>query len=407
MKRAFLLPAFVAAALIANIAAPIVYGQEAPEFTPHRKSVHMNRAAAEAVQKAISSGAAVANASIPVWNYSFTAAKDGNPYTITMVGSSPFFNGSRTTNIPTVVVPIIVVLPNGSAFDPTVNDKCASNNSAVNQVMNSPVFEPAQFTMNGINMGVGQYLDQYQRASFYNDPSNVSTTGSSYHTVLTVAPAPGTGPSASPSPGATVLPAVTVSIPANEGASYNQLTCSSVAVVDYATFNSTLTNAVLPALQAEGYGTSTFIVFLLHDVVFGEPGDSLNQNCCVTGYRNPPPTSQNPAVQQYVVADYDTSGVFNSEYEGITNVSGEIADWMTDPLSVNTTPTWGDIGNVSTCVNEFDVTGPLIGWTVTSTGGSVPQYPFFSWFYGGSSIGASGVYSDGGVLTVPAHTCGT
>src|SRR5580693_10465355 len=148
MKRAFLLPAFVAAALIANIAAPIVYGQEAPEFTPHRKSVHLNRAAAEAVQKAISTGAAVANASIPVWNYSFTAAKDGNPYTITMVGSSPFFNGSRTTNIPTVVVPIIVVLPNGSAFDPTVNDKCASNNSAVNNVMNSPIFEPGQFTMN-------------------------------------------------------------------------------------------------------------------------------------------------------------------------------------------------------------------------------------------------------------------
>ena len=53
-------------------------------------------------------------------NYSFTAAKDGNPYTITMVGSSPFFNGSRTTNIPTVVVPIIVVLPNGSVGPPVL-----------------------------------------------------------------------------------------------------------------------------------------------------------------------------------------------------------------------------------------------------------------------------------------------
>ncbi len=126
---------------------------------------------------------ATQSSSLPTWTYSVNSPIDGNTYTGQMVGASPYMNGARTTTIPTMVIPVVVLLADGSTYDPTVNQyKCSSWGSALTQVINSPVFRNHAYTMNGINMGTGQYVDEFQRANFYD--INVQKTGDSYHTVL-------------------------------------------------------------------------------------------------------------------------------------------------------------------------------------------------------------------------------
>src|SRR5689334_13537834 len=56
------------------------------------------------------SGAAT---TIPMGPYSVTASRDFNHYTGVLVGRSPFFHGSRTTNVPTFIVPVKIHLPDG------------------------------------------------------------------------------------------------------------------------------------------------------------------------------------------------------------------------------------------------------------------------------------------------------
>ena len=66
---------------------------------------------------------------------------------------------------------------------PTASDTCSPfSSSALNLLMNSPIFLSSSYTINGINMGSGQYIDEFQRANFYD--TNVEITGNSYHTVL-------------------------------------------------------------------------------------------------------------------------------------------------------------------------------------------------------------------------------
>jgi hypothetical protein len=404
MKRSLWL-AGLAAAVLAWTSIPTAQSQETDTTSlvhEYTKTIPLPPVAqSRSGAKSATQEAAVANlSSLPTWNYSVVAS-DGHNYAGTMIGASPYFNGARTTNIPTVVLPIIIVLQSdGSVYDPTATDRCASNQSALNLVMGSPIFQAYDFAINGVDMGSAQYVDDFQRANFYD--GNVATTGNSYHTVLT---------DANGNPGATVLPAVRISIPSNEGASWNQISCSNVAVIDYNTFNSIISNTLIPSLASQGYGPTTFIMFLLHDVVMGNPGDSLFSNCCIIGYHGAQYTS-NGLPQTYAVADYDTSGVIGSA--GLAPTSHEVGEWMDDPYGTNPTPAWGHTGQVSTCQNNLEVGDPLTGWAFNPFGVSMPngitynpqQLAFFSWFYGQSpSIGAGGGYSDGSAFTVPAHTC--
>src|SRR5579871_5647788 len=267
---------FAAAALML-VAGPTAFAQEEDgpvQLHAYTKTIPLPAADAARSRKAFNaSSAAVANgATIPMWNYTITAPKDGNTYSGTMVGASPFFNGARTTKIPTIVVPIIVVLADGSTFDPTAADNCAGKNTSLNLLMQSPIFQQSYpFTMNGINIGSGQYIDEFQRANFYE--ANVATTSDSYHNVLTDL----TG-----APGATVLAPITYRVPSGLGASWI-VGCSSVAVVDFNTFNSYVTS-LIPQLASQGVSTTTLPLFHLHNVVFAQSGDSLLSNCCIVGY---------------------------------------------------------------------------------------------------------------------------
>jgi hypothetical protein len=367
--------------------APAAFGQESaqpPHLAGYYKHLPLRGARSEQVMGAIESGAAIRT--VPMWNYTITSPVDGNTYSGAMVGGSPYFNGLRNTKIPVVLVPLIIKMPDGSNFDPTAADPCGST-TPIAAVQGSPVLQPTAYSMNGVNVGTGQYLDAFQRASFF--ATNVSTTGDSYHTTL--APV-------------TTLAAQTITIPANEGASYSLGGCGKLGVMDFGTFDNIIVNTVMPGLASQGVTPSTFPMFILHNVVMGDPGDSASQNCCVIGYHGAvgfPP-------QTYSPVDYDTTGLFRGSTD-VAAMSHEVGEWMDDPLGSNPTPSWGHTGQVTGCQNNLEVGDPLSGtlFPAIKMANGLTYHPqelaMFSWFFRQNpSIGAGGKYSDNGTFSTGA-----
>ena len=127
---------------------------------------------------------------IPMFSYTVTSSRDGKTYSGVMVGRSPFFHGARTTSIPAVIIPVKFTMTDVSAgaasvFDPTAADPtCSPNGPAVTLLQNSPLLNPVDFTMpftGGVNVGGGEYVDDFQRANFWTD---VQVTGNRFHTAL-------------------------------------------------------------------------------------------------------------------------------------------------------------------------------------------------------------------------------
>src|SRR5690348_6197026 len=101
--------------------------------------------------------------SIPVWSYSVTSPVDGVAYTGVMVGRDPSFHGHRATTIPTIVVPVRFTFSDGTVLDPGAPDSWIGNNSVTALVTNSPIFNNAPYTINGVNIGTTQFGDAFQR----------------------------------------------------------------------------------------------------------------------------------------------------------------------------------------------------------------------------------------------------
>jgi len=105
-----------------------------------------------------------------------------------MVGADPFLHGMRTTNIPVILVPFIVQFTNtttgfATTFDPSTapDTGCTAGLTAMTLVENSPIFQNSAWTLNGIDAGVTQYIDAYQRSNFWKYVHN----GNDYHLLLT------------------------------------------------------------------------------------------------------------------------------------------------------------------------------------------------------------------------------
>ena len=325
---------------------------------------------------------ASASSTIPMWAYSVVSPLDGNLYSGQMVGRSPLFHGHRATTIPVYLVPVILTFAStGTAFDPTSPDPClSSNNTVLRVVQNSPIFQNFTYIINGADVGNTQYVDAFQRANFWSD---VSVAGNSYHTLL----------------GLTTLPAVMVTVPAVSG-NVNNASCGQFGSMDINWWDSYVQNTLLPSLSGQGVGPTSLPLFLFDSVVMYQGTATL---CCILGYHSAYGLST--SVQTYSVSGFDTSGAFGGD---VSILSHEVGEWMDDPLGLNPTPLWGNIGQVAGCQNNLEVGDPLTGRLfppVVMNGFTYdPQeLAFFSWFYRQvPSIGAGGVYSDNSSLTTHA-----
>ena len=347
---------------------------------------------------------------LPTWQYSTTSSVDGNPYKGWMVGRSPFYHGARTTNVPTYVVPVIVNMPDGGVFDPTLADStCLGGSTPQTLFQQSPlILKNTSFSFGATPVGTTQYTDAFQRGNFWNAPSNVAATGNSYHTIL--------GP-------VQTLPAVTVNVPLGLGATYQSTAysstgCGSFGVADFATLDSILRTITLPTLIPSGISPASLVIFLMYNVVEAYPGTNPSSQCCSLGYHgasapaNPTPTSP---IQTYVTADFDSTGLFGNA--NIASISHQLAAWMDDPLSVSSVPLWvPPLSSIVTCQNVLDPGYPLIGFLLHPGAASsnvsaqtstftydLQELAFYSWFYRqGPSLGVNGWFSTNNTLTTDA-----
>jgi hypothetical protein len=382
VKRTLLL---LLATVVLCIAAPAGFGQ-APPARPqgYYTVVPLRGVTFDAVR--ISAASAT---TVPMWDYTITSPVDGLPYSGMMVGRSPFFHGARTTNVPAVIVPVKIVMPDGGVFDPTAADPtCSPSGTALALVQASPVLQSASFTLGGTNVGTTQYSDAFQRANFW---TNVSVTGDRYHTMLNPV---------------TTLGVVTVNVPSGSGTTNSATTlggCGRVGVMDINWWDPFLQGTIIPSLIAQGVNPTTLPLFLFYNVVMTQGTPSLTgTSCCILGYHG----AFSSPVQTYSPFDFDTTKIFSPD---ISVMSHEVAEWMDDPIGANAAPAWGHTGQVSGCQNDVEVGDPLSGTlfpSVAMPNGSTyhPQeLAFFSWFYRQSpSIGVNGWFSDNGTFITGA-----
>jgi hypothetical protein len=326
---------------------------------------------------------------LKMWKYSIKSTRSGSKgqaFTGMMVGKSPIStNGTTTTTV--YVVPLIVQI-GSQTFDPTAPDSsCLGGFSPLELLKVSPmVLAENDFTINGIDVGVTQYSDAFQRANFW---KYVSAKGETYHNKLNYK----------------FLPALTLTPDNTQSVLYSSSGCTSVyGGIDVNWLDLGLKLFIIPSLASEGVGPTNLVTFMLYNTTMYNSNPSA---CCIGGYHG----AYGSPVQTYSPFQYDSAGFFGGAVgEDTAIMSHEINEWQDDPLGNNPTPTWGHVGQVSGCQTNLEVGDPLTGTdypTVDILGINyhLQELAFYSWFYGPPSVGAGGKFSDNGTFKSAQGAC--
>ncbi len=234
------------------------------------------------------------------WNGSFTY--NSHQYNYVMVGNDPSQN--NTALITTWIVPVKLVLSDGSVWDPLAGGPL----SPVARTVLSPVFDmTTNYTQGGVNVGTTQYIDAFQRANFWSIVQNNQNS----HVLL-----------GGPTFRVQILPEITLNVPAASGHQGTEFGVD-VALVDINYYDTQISNYMA---QSQTINPTGFPIFINANTYLTEGG------CCIGGYH-----SANGA-QTYANFEYITTpGVFSQD---VSALSHEVGEWVDDPLypTENSTP---------------------------------------------------------------------
>jgi hypothetical protein len=275
---------------------------------------------------------------VPHWFGSFTDPTNNVTYGYNMVGNGDPRTYTGTTTVPTEIIPLNFTFSNGQQF----------NGSDVTQAMvNSPMWQDnswatAKVTPTGNPQalsaaGTTQYEDAVMRSQF-ND------VGSSTFHLLLGQP--------------TILPAVTISVPANQGVvAFFGPGFNTFGDVDYGWFSSHMNN-LISSLHID---PATLPIFVTNNVYLYE-GNNFT-NCCVLGFHGAAHVTGlglgsthgkgNQGVQTFAYAAYAQPGTWSTSsvpaspdgadgyyIQDIHAISHEISEWADDPFTNNTVNPW-------------------------------------------------------------------
>ncbi len=316
-----------------------------------------------------------------------TSVQDGtSTFDYIMVGKNPFVTQPKpSTTVTTTLIPIVVKFSNGDTWDPTVIDSCDTQ-SALARAQNSPIFVAQPWKFGGTTVGTGQYIDAFQRAEFYSQ-TNPTGLNPGYHVKLALR---------------THAPLV-LHVPTTDAAESTTV-CGThkLGAVDINYLDTAIQHFITGTLGPAA--TTTFPLFLLDNFV---EYIGTTSTCCVLGYHNA--MANAGRLQTYGVSMYDNTGDFKGAAD-TSIMAHEVGEWMNDPLGINPTMPWGNIGQVSGCQTNLEVGDPLTGTGITDTLNGkkyhLQELAFFSWFYHSSpSLGVNGWFSSNGTFSTPAAPC--
>ena len=324
---------------------------------------------------------------LPSFDYTVTASADrgGLTYSGTRIGRDPHNRGKTTTTIPTQLIPLIITINDGTTthtYDPTIADSCASGQTDVNIITNSPIFtNTTTWTMNGVNVGTTQYIDAFQRAEFWS-----LVQGTPYHLILNRTTLSSVALSFSPagSPG--------TNYPASE---FGGCATGFVGVVNFTNMDNMI-QALITGPLAPMVNAGTFPIFLTQ--VLADPGHSIFANCCILGYHG---AFFDPGLQIYSPFAIDTANVFGAP--DVQILSHEMGEAINDPNGVNPTPLWGVLDSSRAARTTLRLAtrshlAVLRPGRRRLSSDHLQELAFFSWFYGGASLGTGGKFSDNGTF---------
>jgi len=252
------------------------------------------------------------------WSGSFDYHGINYPYT--MVGTDPR-RGSATTVVPTVIIPLRFVFADGSVVD--AGTELIDGQTAVQGIVNSPIFQPYPFVSGGTRIGNTQWPDAFQRANFWN---HVATKSKDYHVLL-----------GQP----TILPSQTINVPADKGGYFQNPDGSQSPFVE-ADFSSQQTKAMMDQL---GISPRSLAIFVTARVYFDANGFGFG------GYHGATRVSSKKGslagAHTYIVTSYHRED-FSDYFPGdVIVLSHEINEWMDDPFGGNSTPGWNYPGGTN------------------------------------------------------------
>jgi hypothetical protein len=297
---------------------------------------------------------------VPTFEDSFTYA--GQTYSYQMVGTNPRLSKRRTV-VPTVIVPLRFVFADGSKFEP---------GKTTAQLRRSPIFRRAAFAS-----GITQYGDAIQRAEFWPDTQNTR-----YHVVLRP----------------TVLPTVTVKVPAGHGMAATSSFGGTVGVLSEADFSGQVVPAVINHFRLP---PSKLVIFWSYNVDLlppSGPGAILGEHSAGTDQTG-------TYVWTWAWSSWHTADTAPPEEADVAVLSHEISEWYNDPFVSNVVPAWQALPSYP-CNPVLEVGDPLVGTTFTSNGYHLQDEAFLSWFARQvPSTAMGGMYSFLGTLTAPPAVC--
>ncbi len=226
------------------------------------------------------------------WNGSFTY--NGVQYNYVMAGADPATN--KIALITPWLIPVKLILSDNSVWDPVGSGP----GNPLSSTIFSPIFDATtNYTQGGVNVGTTQYIDAYQRASFWSIVQNNPNS----HLLLSGSTA-----------GVRVLPELTLNVPAQYGTQGVKFGVT-VALVDINYFDQQISNYMA---QNNIINPTGFPIFETANTYLTQGG------CCIGGYH-----SANGA-QTYAHFTYiATPGVFSQD---VSALSHEVGEWAMDPL---------------------------------------------------------------------------
>jgi hypothetical protein len=330
---------------------------------------------------------------VPLTNYEIKTSR--GTYSGVLVGGSPFTESPSTVTIHAVLVPLVIQIfrTDGTlaTFDPlNADSNCGDTYSAESLFRNSPLVVPSDLTFNGVSVGKVQYIDGFMRAQFWNAPVPGNPNRTSYFN-----PLQWKFISAFPLP----------PVPSTEGVvNVVSGTSCETGVVSKLFFNSLIKDNALAFLQAAGkVSTTEFVMFITKNVSAASSFTTTVQSSFEGGEHFA------TGSQTWAWAQIKHTSKYDLDIEA---ASHEIGEWMNDPFLSNQAPSWGPVGEVSTCAYKFEVGDPVndVFSPVTLNGHEYhPQeLAFFSWFFnpaGMPSYGAGGKFSSNGTFSWPSKSC--